>query len=259
MFDVERMKKFYFEWIDRKIKFIPSEASDYITITTPFLDMYNDYIELIVFQDKDNQFVISDDGYTLNELGLLDVDLSKKSKRKEYFNSILLNFGVKDLNEELIIKFDSLNEFPEAQNRLTQCMLQVFDLLKTSKNNIIQYFKEDVSNYFVDNNIPVGEDFSLLGKSGRNSKFDIVIGRTKERQQQAIKVVNTPTTANITNPLFRIIDVRENQPNTKFAVIANNIDHSISGDFKSAFQNYNVPVYAWSDRDKWVSEFKIAI
>lgn len=258
MFDVEKMKKIYFDWIDKKIQFTPSKTNNYITITTPFLDMYNDYIELIVFKGRDTQYVISDDGYTLDELGMLEINLNKKSKRRDYFESILLNFGVKESNGELLIGFNNLNEFPDAQNRLTQCMLQVFDLLQTSKNNVIQYFKEDVTDYFIDNNIPVGEDLSLLGKSGRSSKFDIVIGRTKKKRQQAIKVVNTPTTSNIANPLFRIIDVRERHPNTDFAVIANNIDQAISGDFISAFKNYNVPIYPWSDKEKWLSTFQIA-
>jgi len=40
MFDVEKMKKIYFDWIDKKIQFVPSKNQDYMTITTPFLDMY---------------------------------------------------------------------------------------------------------------------------------------------------------------------------------------------------------------------------
>lgn len=259
MFDTEKMKKIYFKWIDRKIQFTPSKEKDYMTITTPFLDMYNDYIEVVITKGKNSNYVISDDGYTLDELGLLDVNLNKKSKRKDYFQSILINFGVKEKNEELLIEFNDISKFPDAQNRLVQCMLQVFDLLQTSKNNVIQYFKEDVTNFFINNNIAVGEDLSLLGKSGRNSKFDIVIGRTRKKRQQAIKVVNTPTASNIANPLFRIIDVRESQPNTDFAVIANNVNNPISSDFKSAFLSYQVPVYSWSDKEKWLSEFKTAI
>ena len=50
MFDVEKMKKIYFDWIDKKIQFVPSKNQDYMTITTPFLDMYNDYIELVIAQ-----------------------------------------------------------------------------------------------------------------------------------------------------------------------------------------------------------------
>ncbi|MES5141664.1 DUF1829 domain-containing protein [Lactobacillus crispatus] len=52
--------------------------------------------------------------------------------------------------------------------------------------------------------------------------------------------------SNIANPLFRIIDVRESQPKTEFSVIANNINSPVSSDFKSAFKNYNIPVYSWS-------------
>lgn len=66
-------------------------------------------------------------------------------------------------------------------------MLQAFDLLQTSKNSVIKYFKEDVTNYFIDNNIPVGEDLSLLGKSGRNSKFDIVVGRTRKNRNKLLR------------------------------------------------------------------------
>lgn len=258
MFDTEKMKDIYFKWIDQKIKFIPSKDNDFMTITTPFLDMYNDYIELVISQGKNSNYVISDDGYTINELGLLDINLKKKSKRKDYFQSILLNFGVQHIEDELLIEFDDLNEFPDAQNRLIQCMLQAFDLLQTSKNNAIQYFKTDVTNYFIDNNIPVGENFSLLGRSGRDSKFDLVIGRTRKKRQQAIKIVNNPNSSSIANPLFRIIDVRDTQPTTDFAVIANNVNTPISSDFKTAFKRYDVPVYSWSDRKKWLSAFKIA-
>ena len=259
MFDVEKMKKIYFDWIDKKIQFVPSKNQDYMTITTPFLDMYNDYIELVIAQGNTSKYIISDDGYTINELGLLDINLNRKSKRRDYFQSILINFGVKNQNNELVIEFDDLAQFPDAQNRLTQCMLQAFDLLQTSKNSVIKYFKEDVTNYFIDNNIPVGEDLSLLGKSGRNSKFDIVVGRTRKKPQQAIKVVNTPINSNIANPLFRIIDVRESQPKTEFSVIANNINSPVSSDFKSAFKNYNIPVYSWSEREQWLSKFKLAM
>lgn len=259
MFDVEKMKEIYFKWIDKKVHFIPSKNKDYMTVTTPFLDLYNDYIELVISKGTTSNYVISDDGYTIDELSMLDVNLKKKSKRRDYFCSILINFGVKEQDEELIIEFNDLNEFPDTQNRLVQCMLQVFDLLQTSKNNVIQYFKEDVINYFVNNNIPVGEDLSLLGKSGRNSKFDLVIGRTKEKKQQAIKIVNTPTSSNIANPLFRIIDVRDKQTNTDFSVIANNINNPISSEFKSAFSNYNVPVYSWSERKDWLPNFQLVI
>lgn len=256
MFDTEKMKDIYFKWIDRKIKFTPSKGNNFITITTPFLDMYNDYIELIIYKSENSEYIISDDGYTVDELKLLDINLNKKSRRKNYFQSILTNFNIKNINGELLINFDDLNEFPDAQNRLVQCMLQVFDLLQTSKNNVIQYFKDDVTNYFINNNIPVGENFSLLGKSGRDSKFDLVIGRTKKKRQQAIKIVNTPTAANIANPLFRIIDVRDIQSTTDFSVIANNINNPIAGEFKTAFKRYNVPIYSWSEREKWVSDFQ---
>ncbi|MDX5064373.1 DUF1828 domain-containing protein [Lactobacillus crispatus] len=66
MFDVEKMKKIYFDWIDKKIQFVPSKNQDYMTITTPFLDMYNDYIELVIAQGNTSKYIISDDGYTIN-------------------------------------------------------------------------------------------------------------------------------------------------------------------------------------------------
>lgn len=86
-----------------------------------------------------------------------------------------------------------------------------------------------------------------------------MVGRTRKKPQQAIKVVNTPINSNIANPLFRIIDVRESQPKTEFSVIANNINSPVSSDFKSAFKNYNIPVYSWSEREQWLSKFKLAM
>lgn len=59
MFDVEEMKKIYFEWLDQKIEFIPSKEKDYMTITTPFLDMYNDYIEVVITKNENSNYVIN--------------------------------------------------------------------------------------------------------------------------------------------------------------------------------------------------------
>ncbi|WP_315969558.1 DUF1829 domain-containing protein [Lactobacillus crispatus] len=55
------------------------------------------------------------------------------------------------------------------------------------------------------------------------------------------------------------MDVRESQPKTEFSVIANNINSPVSSDFKSAFKNYNIPVYSWSEREQWLSKFKLAM
>ncbi|GER75151.1 DUF1828 domain-containing protein [Weizmannia acidilactici] len=76
---IDELLRTYNEWNQKKIAF--ENFDSFIAITTPFVDMHNDYIQLFLSKEK-NQYIISDDGYTINELSILGVDI-KSSKKKE--------------------------------------------------------------------------------------------------------------------------------------------------------------------------------
>ena len=57
--------------------------------------MYNDAIEIYCKSEDDQKIIFSDGGETLNKLELAGITFNRRGKRKNIFESILLNYGVK--------------------------------------------------------------------------------------------------------------------------------------------------------------------
>lgn len=252
--DVKSLSDTYFNWIKKKIKFTDHET--FVEVQTPYVDMFHDYISLVV-EKTQNGYIISDDGYALDELDSLGIDLNRSKKRKEYFNQTLQNFGV-SLNDknELSINFQNLGDFPKSQNRLTQCMIQVCDMLNTSRKNTNDLFVEDVVNYLLDENLAINTNASYLGVSGHDMNFEVLIGRTKRTNAKAIKLINNPVGNSYIAPLFAINDVKPLNESLDFYILANDLEKEISPNFRSAVSNYKIPLLEWSNKENWVSELQ---
>ncbi len=252
---IQKLKDEYFKWATEKIQF--SELDGCIEISTPFVDMYNDRITIYIVKIK-NGYCLTDDGYTLDELSMLGIKFSGKySKRRKTFDRILRNFGVKQSDNELTIDISSLEQYPGAQLRLVQCIIKVCDLLQTSREKVADLFYDDVANFFLDNGVQFSSDASFIGKTGNPNSFNFLVGKSKKKKEQAIQMVNNPSTTAYTSPLLSIIDVRELRPDTEFYVLANNETNTISDKFLAAFSNYNIVVLLWSEKMEWLSKFQV--
>lgn len=253
---IDQLQELYNEWNKQSIQF--EECDTFIEITTPFVDMHHDFIQLYFTKEK-NLFVITDDGHIINELELLGIDIKNTPKRREFINTSLKIFGVKldTTTNELYVTFNNINEFPEWQHRLIQCLLRISDILLTSRNNVISIFTEEISNYFLDNDIYFSEGPSFIGISGKSQRFDFSLPRTKTRKEKLIKAINSPTSESYREPLFSWIDIKETRSFSEFMIIANDTNKPVSDTFIQPFTNYEVEVLLWSERNKWVENLKI--
>lgn len=84
MLSAKELSTAYFDWATKSIQFIEKES--FVQIKTPFVDMYHGRIELVV-EKKREHFIVSDDGYTLDELDILDLHLSgsKVTKKEQVY------------------------------------------------------------------------------------------------------------------------------------------------------------------------------
>lgn len=254
--DINRLPEIYFEWATKNIQF---KNTDNITvIETPFVDMYHDSIELYV-EEVSNKYKISDDGYTMSELDTLGVSVKRSDKRRTFFEKTLRNFGVAYDEEtlELFVIFNNLNQLPTIQFRLVQCLIQISDMLLTSREHVANLFIEDITNYFFDNDLTFDQNTGYTGKTGNTINFDFTFGRSKNSNAKAIKTVNRPKSTAYESPLMGIIDVRDSRENTDFFVLANDTE-DISSEFINSFTNYEIPVLRWTQREEWINKFKRA-
>lgn len=253
---IDNLKELYDDWVNSSIKFVQSE--NFIEIQTPFVDMHHDYIHLILINNG-NKYTISDDGSVLNELEMLGVNVTNTKKRKKYFERKLKVFGVKynPGTGELYISFDNLSEYPKKQHNLIQCMIQISDMLLTSRNSVSNIFTDDIKRFFDIEDIIYISDLGFNGQSGNQQTFDFVIPHRKEKKEKIIKAVNKPTSQNYTNTVFPFIDIGEVRDDSEYFVLANDGKQNISDKFITSLENWNVTVLAWSDKGSIVDTFKV--
>lgn len=85
MLSAKELSTAYFDWATKSIQLIEKES--FVQVKTPFVDMYHDRTELVV-KKKREHFIVSDDGYTLDELDTLDLHLSDSKVTKKKSKSI---------------------------------------------------------------------------------------------------------------------------------------------------------------------------
>lgn len=233
--------------------------NDFVEITTPFVDMHHDYISLF-FINKGETYMLTDDGYIVDELDSLGIDINNSKKRKEFFYTSLNIFGISfnESTSELYVEFNNLSEFPERQNRLIQCVLRVSDMMLTSRNRVISFFTEDIANFFLDNNVLFNESVGFVGRTGRTQTFDFVLPKSKKVKPKLIKAVNNPTPDAYREPLVSFFDVQDTKKDHSFIVLANDVNNNLSEDFIQSLENYSIYVLPWSNKESWVKDLIIS-
>lgn len=248
---VEDNIKKYYEWLREKTTVRSDSSSGWSTISTPFVGMFNDCIEIYTKLEA-GKVILSDDGQTLSNLELAGVNIAHSNKRKEYFNSILLNFGVINQNNELIVTGYE-REFCQKKHNLLSAIIEISDMAMISTNNVSSLFKEDVRAFFDDKNIIYTPQFIAKGETGIEFTFDFQIaGRENEI---VIKSFNTLNKINVPNFLFSWEDVKPSREKIsgkklKGLAIINNIGKDLKHEYIEALVNKEAEIILWSDKER---------
>ncbi|EUJ18971.1 DUF1828 domain-containing protein [Listeria aquatica] len=258
-----KLKKEYLDWSMKKINFEANQ--DFIKIETPFVDPSNDYINLFLEQ-KSTHYILSDDGYAVDELDSIGVDVFKQGKRKDFFNKTLRTFGVSFNSKtyELFIEFDDLSSYPVKQHMLIQCIIRINDMLLTTRNKTANFFSEDLQEFLLDNDLSITPNAQFIGKTGNTISFDFAIGMTKKSNQKLIKAVANPRSEAYVEPLFSFLDLDDSSRKIDKIIIADDEANKVSKIFASSITNFsskeaslsNMKLYLWSKRSTWIKELK---
>ncbi|WP_252502606.1 DUF1829 domain-containing protein [Sporosarcina sp. Marseille-Q4943] len=254
---IDQLKKAYEDWNKSHLNF--SQIEDFVEITTPFVDINHDFIQVFLEKKPTGTYRLTDDGNTLNELEMRGVFIKGSKNRTTYFDSTLCIFGVshdKDTGE-LFLTVPTIEALPQKQNNLLQCILRIFDMLLTSRNMVTNIFFEEVENYFIEKDVIFTPNLGFTGRSGNQQNFDFVIPHWKGIKEKLIYIVNSPKSDNYKPALFPFIDVRETRPNADFFVLANDTETAISPKFIEPIRNYNIEILEWSHREDWIKQLKV--
>lgn len=103
------------------------QMGDFYEITTPFLDINNDYIQIYV-KISDDTLYFTDDGCTINTL--LSCGLSLSKKHREILQKIVQQHGLSLEESFEITTKSSIHDFQNIKHLFIQCILKVIETLK---------------------------------------------------------------------------------------------------------------------------------
>ena len=79
------------KWLDDEISV--KKIEEYLQITSPFLDRFNDYLQVYAKIDKNNEILLTDDSYIINNLQDSGIDITSP-KRKQLLDSFLRKYRI---------------------------------------------------------------------------------------------------------------------------------------------------------------------
>ena len=243
--EIQKLIDSYLVWL--KDKTILRQIKDWVEITTPYLDRHNDYLQIYV-KKEDGGFLLTDDGYIIEDLRESGCELESK-KRRDLLHLTLNGFGVKIENNALIIRASNEN-FSLQKHNLVQSMLAVNDLFYLAVPMITSLFLEDVTSWLELNEIRYTPRVKFTGKSGYDHLFYFVIPASRRQPERILQLINRPSRETAQALAFSWIDTKDVRPiNSRAYAFLNDSDHAPTSSVILALKNYDVYPVLWSERE----------
>jgi len=250
--DIHRMIDAYASWLRDRTRLRQAE-SDWIEITTPFLDRHNDFMQIYIRKNGNNGYELTDDSYIIRDLESSGCRLDT-AKRQELLRMTLLGFGV-GLDGQALVVRASESTFPQKKHALVQAMLAINDMFYLAPPIVSSLFHEDVERWLDESEIRYSPHIKLPGKSGYDHLFDFLIPKSRARPERIIKAINRPTKDNTEALIFSWIDTREARPHDSRAyAILNDSDKPLHPNETDALKHYDIHPVPWSWRQRVQAE-----
>lgn len=93
----------YYQWLKDNTAIREDKGTGWFSVSTPFVGLFYDNIEIFVKKESETKILLSDDGETIENLFLSGVDVLRSQKRKDYMQKVANNFGIKITPEGEIV------------------------------------------------------------------------------------------------------------------------------------------------------------
>ncbi len=243
--EVEALLAEYQRWL--KDKTTLREVNDWVEITTPYLDRHNDYFQIYA-QKKNGGYLLTDDGYVLEDLEQSGCKL-ESPKRQKLLKITLNGFGVQ-LNAERLEIHASPENFALRKHNLLQAMLAVNDLFYLAEPMVASLFYEDVVAWLDLHEVRYTPRVKFTGKSGFDHNFDFVIPKSRRQPERILQTINRPSRDTAEALAFSWIDTKETRASDSCAyAFLNDSERAVANAVLEALRNYELTPVLWSKRE----------
>ncbi|MGO8954134.1 MAG: DUF1828 domain-containing protein [Rhodomicrobium sp.] len=244
--EISQLVEKYRLWLKDRTA-IKSVHTDWVEITTPFLDRHNDYIQIYV-KGSGGSYLLSDDGNTLRDLEMSGCSIDTP-KRKGILTVTLNGFSIQEDKGELITKATAEN-FPLRKHALVQAILAVNDLFYLASSTVRSLFREDVEKWLYDNDIRFVPNIQFPGKSGYQHSFDFAIPRSRVAPERLLRAITNPNRDAALNFISAWTDTVEQRPVDSVPVAFLNDNRGpVTDAVTDALRQYDIIPVKWSLRE----------
>ena len=251
--DIQKMINEYADWLKSEITV--HEYGEYYELTTPYLDRFNDYLQIYVKQDESGKITMTDDGYIIGNLRSSGISLRAGSNRKLMLDRIISNFSL-HLDNNAITAVASAKNFPQKKHLMVQAMLAIDDMFEVSPENTKSFFIDDIQSFFDENEIYYSRDFSLIGKTGSLYSYEFHFQRTKHKPEIFCKAINRIKESNRNLTIFNWIDTKEKRNNEGKLIAILNDENTVSQVDIDALKEYDIEPIPFSNRMDHITLFR---
>ena len=235
----------YYAWL--KDKTVLHQIDQWVEITTPYLDRHNDYLQIYA-KDSNGGFVLTDDGYTIEDLSQSGCNL-ESPKRQDLLQMTLNGFGVQKDGRALQV-LASADNFAVRKHNLLQAMLAVNDMFYMAAPTVANIFYEDVEAWLDLHDIRHTPKVKFTGQTGYDHLFDFVIPKSRKQSERLIQTVNRPSRSTAQNVVLAWIDTKEvRTPGSRVYALLNDSERKVDQTVMAALRSYDVRPVAWSQRE----------
>lgn len=249
--EIEKLLDDYRTWLKDKTTLKTVDGSEWVEITTPYVDRHNDALQIYARRENGG-YLLSDDRYTIHDLEASGCALNT-DKRKDLLKMTLNGFGVK-LKDGALEIHTSAESFPLRKHNLIQAMLAVNDLFYLAKPFVESLFFEDVVAWLDENDIRYTPRVKFTGTSGYDHLFDFVIPKSRRQPERVIQAINRPTRDTAEALIHAWSDTREVRASESKAYALLNDEEPVAGGVTEALRNYEIKPVLWSQRIYVVEE-----
>ena len=248
MFEINKLIAEYTSWLNSKISV--AKYGETYELTTPFLDRFNDYLQIYVTPEKDGDLTLTDGGYIIDNLQASGVMLKQGGKKMNRINQIIKNYGL-SIEDYCIKTVSKESQFPQKKHAMVQAMLAIDELYETEPRAEKDFFAADVKSYLDNNSIYYSDGVAFEGKSGSTATYDLLFQRNKNHPERLCNIVSRMTESSRNMMIFNWMDISPiRKPDSMLIVILNDIVREVEEKDINALESYNITPARFSEPEK---------
>ena len=246
---INTCKTEFYKWLSDAACVTQDAQTGWYSLTTPFVGLFNDNIEIYVKRDN-GRIILSDDGQTLDNLELAGAHVVRSPKRKEWIDMVLLNYGI-SLNGNELWAEGKETEFNQKKFNMLCAITEISDMAMMAKHTVASAFRDDIREFLDERKIIYTPQFIARGKSGLDIIFDFQIAGLQK--ELVIKAFNSLSTTSVFTFLYGWEDIKDARKiasgkELRGLAIVNDIEKELKDKYIYALENKGADVIKWNNR-----------